>query len=139
MESQTASNKALVLRYWEEVWNEGKLALIEEFLAPEVGNPDGVRAFISGWREAFPGSRVVLDAVVAEGDLVVTRYHCRGNVHTNTWEASLQGLSMAVPPTSKEIPDHGIAIFQVTDGKIVKTWAEWNQLEVAQQLVPLSG
>jgi hypothetical protein len=44
------------------------------------------------------------------------------------------GERLAVPPTSKEIPDHGIAIFQVTDGKIVKTWAEWNQLEVAQQL-----
>jgi predicted ester cyclase len=50
-------------------------------------------------------------------------------------------LSVTVPPTGKEIPDHGIAIFRITDGKIVEAWSEWNQLEVAQQLgvVPSSG
>ncbi len=134
MQDQTEANKALVLRYWEEVWNQGKLQLIEEFFAAEDGDLGDQRSFISAWREACPDCRVVVEAVIAEGDLVVTRYNCEGAVHTGVFEAEIGGLSMAVPPTGEMIEDHGIAIWRIADGKIVEHWSEWNQLQVAQQL-----
>ncbi len=141
MQGQIEANKALVLRFWEEVWNQGKLHLIDEFYAPEAADPGGHRSFVSAWRNACPDSRVVVEAVIAEGDFVVTRYNCEGAVHTGVFEAEIGGLSMAVPPTGKVIEDHGIAIFRIADGKIVEDWSEWNQLQVAQQLgvVPTSG
>ena len=140
MQDQTEANKALVLRYWEEVWNQGKLEAMSELLAPELITPDH-GGFVSAWREACPDCRVVVEAVIAEGDLVVTRYNCEGAVHTGVFEAEIGGLSMAVPPTGKMIEDHGIAIWRIADGKIVEHWSEWNQLQVAQQLgvVPTTG
>ena len=38
MQDRTEENKALVKRYWEEVWNQGKLELIETFFSPEYGD-----------------------------------------------------------------------------------------------------
>lgn len=140
MQDQTEANKVLVLRYWEELWNQGMLEAMSELFAPELIKPSSGR-FISAWRNACPDSRIVVEAVIAEGDLVVTRYSCQGAVHTGVFEAEIGGLSMAVPPTGKVIEDHGISIFRIADGKIVEVWSEWNQLQVAQQLgvVPTSG
>ena len=33
----TEQNKALVRRYWEDVWNKGNLALLDELIATEIG------------------------------------------------------------------------------------------------------
>ncbi len=72
---------------------------------------------------------------------MVTRYNFQGAVHTGVFEATVVGLSMAVPPTGKVIEDHGICICRIAHGKIVEVWAEWSKLELAQQLgvVPTSG
>ena len=139
MRDQIEANKAVVLRYWEEVWNQGKIEAMSELLAPE--HHFRISEAVGPWRNACPDSRVVVEAVIAEGDLVVTRYSCQGAVHTGVFEAEIGGLSMAVPPTGNVIEDHGIAIFRISDGKIVEFWFQWNQLQVAQQLgvVPTSG
>ena len=142
MQDQIAENKALVRRYWEEVWNRGKLDLIPEFMeAPDATDLLDHRDFIAGWRKAFPGSRVVIDALIAEDDLVVVRYSFQGAVHTGVWEHTILGLSVAVPPTGKEIQDTGILIYQFSNGKFWTICGEWSRLEVVQQLgvVPTSG
>jgi predicted ester cyclase len=138
MDDQIEANKAVVLRYWEELWNQGKMEAVSEIFVPKLHS---VTKLISAWRNACPDSRVVVEAVIAEGDLVVTRYSCQGAVHTGVFEAEIGGLSMAVPPTGKVLEDHGIFICRSADGKIVELWAEWNKLELAQQLgvVPTSG
>ena len=142
MQAQLEKNKALVRRYWEEVWNKVNLELIDEIYAPEmVDKRRNLKSFIPGWLKGFPDSRIAIEALIAENDLVVTRYSCQGAVHTGIWEFTLQGLSMAVPPTGKLVHDHGITIHRLADGKIVEDRVEWNTLEVAQQLgvVPTSG
>ena len=138
MDDQIEANKAVVLRYWEELWNQGKMEAVSEIFASKFHS---VTKFISAWREACPDSRVVVEAVIAQGDLVVTRYSCQGAVHTGVFEATICGLSMAVPPTGKVLEDHGISILRIADGKIVEDRSEWNKLELAQQLgvVPTSG
>ena len=137
MDDQIEANKALVLRLWEEVGNQGKLELVDELCHPPVNR--GQLSFWTRLLEGFSDSRVTVETVIAEDDLVVTRYKW-GAVHTGVWEGSLGGLSAAVPPTGKEVWDRGIAIFRIADGKIAEHWAEWTKLELAQQLgiVPLS-
>jgi predicted ester cyclase len=96
MQDPIEANKALVLRFWEEVWNQGKLELVDEFCHPPVNH--GQRSAVTGMLAGFSDSRITVEAVIAEDDLVVTRYKWEA-VHTGVWEGSLAGLSAAVPPT----------------------------------------
>jgi len=130
------ANKRLVQRWWEEVWNQGNLAAIADFYAPDL--VDARHAFISRTLHAFADSVVTIDDIIAEGDKVVTRYNWRA-VHRRVWEVELAGLSMAVPPTNKAVWDRGIAIHRVADGKLVDNWSEWTKLELALQLGTISG
>ena len=138
MQDQIEANKALVRRFWEEVWNQGNLEAMSEILDPKL---HGIARGISAWRDACPDSRMVVEAMIAEDDLVVARFNCEGAVHTGVWEATVCGLSMAVPPTGKVLEDRGIDIYRIVDGKIVEWWYEGNKLDLAQQLgvVPTSG
>ncbi len=125
------ANVALVLRYWEEVWNWGNLALLEELFAPD--QVEGRHYFISRTLQAFSDSHVTIDDVIAAGDKVVVRYSWRA-VHTGVWNLALEGIPMNVPPTGKLVWDRGIGIFQIANGKIIDGWSEWTKLELVQQL-----
>jgi predicted ester cyclase len=125
-------NKAVVRRYWNEVWNQGRLELIGELFGPE-GMVQRQREFVSKTLAAFSDSHVTLVDEVAEGDRVVVRYEWRAR-HTGEYDLTLGGIPMGVPPTGKDVWDRGIAIFQVVDGRIVGNWSEWTQLQLAQQL-----
>ena len=51
MQDRIEANKAVVLRYMEEMWNQGKLEIMSEILAPKYHS---IGRFISAWRDAFP-------------------------------------------------------------------------------------
>ena len=142
MRDQIEANKAVVLRSFEELWNQGKFEVMNEILAPNLAPQfQWMREFISAWRNSCPDARMVVKAMIAEGGLVVARYECEGWIHNAVWDTTVCGLSMAVPPTGKMLEDRGIDIFRIVDGKIVEFWYEGNKLELAQQLgvVPTSG
>ena len=69
------AHKAVLRRVYEEVWNQGNLALVDELLAPDyVGHvppeiltgPEGYRQFVTRFRTVFPDIRFTLEDVVAE-------------------------------------------------------------------------
>jgi steroid delta-isomerase-like uncharacterized protein len=138
----TEDNKALVSRYFNEAWNQGSPAVIDELFAanfhahnpgiPDGGSREGFKQFNSVFRSAFPDLRTIRDEVIAEGDQVVTRFTAHG---TQTGE--LQGI----PPTGKPMTVTGIEIVRVSGGKIVEAWVEFDQLGMLQQLgvVPPPG
>src|SRR5512145_3265475 len=87
-------NKALMYRWFEEVWNKGNEAVIDELLAKDgvihglsdgSGTPvEGIQAFHqfhAQFRGAFPDITITLGDVIAEGDKVVARCSVRGQ-HT---------------------------------------------------------
>jgi len=71
-----AANKALARRFMEEVFNRGNLAVVEELWKPNQIE-SGTRA-VQSVRTAFPDYHRTIEAQVAEGDLVVTRWTMRG-------------------------------------------------------------
>ncbi len=99
----SGQNKAIVRRAFEEPW-KGNLDLVDEVVASDyVGHdpaspdplqgPDGVKEFISTYREAFHDARIRVEEQLAEGDLVATRWSGRG-----THEGELMGSS---PPAGE--------------------------------------
>ena len=147
-------NKALVRRFYEEVWNKGNVTAVDELIAPNYVNhfdsPTNVsvpgrfqqsreetKQFIPQWLTAFPDLHFIVEFQVAEGDLVVTRGTASG-----THKGEYRGLEFkGIPPTGKQVTWTFTSIDRIADGKIVESWDVWDTLGMLQQLgvVPRMG
>jgi steroid delta-isomerase-like uncharacterized protein len=131
----TEENKAVFRRYVEEVGNEGNLGLADEifdrYLAHQPDGsvlergPEDVKRFMGEFRSAFPDFHTTIEDQIAEGDKVVTRWRMRG-----THEGEFRGIA----PTGKELDITGIGIFRFSEGKVVESWDNFDQLGMMQQL-----
>ena len=138
----TEENKAIELRFFEEVVNKGNLAAIDELFADNFVQRDatpgtaddreGTKQFFAVAHSAFPDFHSTLEDMFAEGDKVVQRFTARGT-HKGKW--------MGIAPTGKQITIPGIAIHRITGGKIVEGWTSMDMLGALQQLgvVPPPG
>jgi len=90
-QSTLEANKALMRRWFEEVWNKGRAEAIAEMFAADgvahglsdepaktMKGPDDFRPFHGIFRGAFPDIEVVVEDTIAEGDLVAVRCTVRG-------------------------------------------------------------
>ena len=126
-------------RLLEESFNTGKLDLADQLVAPDAQNhdpslpaslralrgPETIRRSVEMYRSAFPDVRMVVDDVIEAGDKVVLRWHAEG-----THRGPLEGLS----PTGARVSVTGISIDQWREGKIVESWAQWDNFGMARQL-----
>ncbi len=137
----TEENKALSRRFIEEVWNQGKLAVIDELVAPNyvdhdptgpIHGPEGMKQFVSMYLAAYPDTHFTIEDQIAERDTVVTRWTARG---------THKGPLMGIPPTGKQVTVTGISIDRVVNGKLVEDWSNYDALGMMQQLgvVPAPG
>jgi predicted ester cyclase len=135
-------NKALIRRFYEEVFNKKNLAAIDEFYSPNhvdhtlppglPVSPEGTKQAITMILTAFPDLRVTIEDMIAEGDKVVTWFQTHG-----TQQGSLGGI----PPTGRHVTVSTIEITRVIDGKIAEDWGLDDKLGMLQQLglVPAMG
>ena len=128
------AHKRLVLRYVDDVYNGGDIALVDELIADDhichgpLGNHCGlesIRRDVLGLRDAFPDLRFELTDLVAEGDRVARRW-----VATGTHQGSFQGIA----PTGRRVSLTGIAIDRVRDGKLAETWLDFDMFGLLRQL-----
>lgn len=128
-------NKARTRRFYEEVWNKGNLAIVDELCATnfvnhnpgpgEAPGPEGLKQIATMIRTAFPDMHMTVDDMIAEGDKVVSRV---------TVNATHRGEFMGIPPTGKQITVTGIDIVRIVGGKAVERWGNYDDLGMMQQL-----
>jgi steroid delta-isomerase-like uncharacterized protein len=137
-------NKALVRRYFEEIWDKGNLDLIDELFTTnfvrhgptgtegEVRGLEGFKGLVSMYRSAFPDLRVPVEDLIAEGERVVTRWAARG---------THQGELMGIAPTGNQASVTGIIVDRISGGKIEEEWVDYDTLHLMQQIgaVPQPG
>jgi len=130
----TENNKANVRRFWEEVWNQGNLAVVDELTAtnfidqslqPPVHGLEALKQYVMMYRSAFPDAHFTIEDQIVEGDKVVTRYTATG-----TQKDELMGI----PPTERRVTVTGINITRLDGGKIVEGWTNFDALGMLQQL-----
>lgn len=131
----TEENKAVFRRYVEEVGNKGNLDLADEIFSSYLAHqsdgsvlergPEDVKRFMGEFREAFADFHTTIEDQIAEGDRVVTRWRMNGT-HT--------GEFRGIAPTGAELDVTGIGIFRFSDGKVVESWDNFDQLGMMQQL-----
>ena len=128
-----AINKAIVRRYIEQVLNEQRLDLAEEFLAENIelhgsGVPPGlevVEQWLAAFATAFPDGYTIIEDMVAEEDRVVAR-----TVFNGTHKAEMQDI----PATGKTVNIPRIIIFRMDNGRIAEGWLVSDNLGMMQQL-----
>lgn len=129
----TATNKAIVRRYLEQVFNERRIDLLEEFL---IENYQIHSAGIAPGREAakewytmistaFPDIQLTFKDMIAEGDRVVIRGALSG---------THQGELFGIPATGKRVTQTSVFIFRLVKGEIVEGWYATNYMDLMQQL-----
>ena len=128
------SNKAVVRRF-REALAAGDVdeafavfapdAVIHMGSAPEPLGMEGFKQMGQLLLSAFSGSSSTVEAMIAEGDLVVSRITFRGT-HT--------GDMMGIPPTGKSVAMSEIIIDRVVEGQIVESWRLFDQMAMMQQL-----
>jgi steroid delta-isomerase-like uncharacterized protein len=134
----TATNKAIVRRYLEQVLNEHRHELAEEFLVENIelhgsGLAPGlevVKQWLTMFATAFPDGHMTIEDVVAEEDKVVARTTFEG-----THQAEIQGI----PATGTAVSVPSINIFRLDNGKIVEGWLVNDNLGMMQQLGVIPG
>ena len=70
----SAENKAVLRRWFEDVWNKKKIETIDQLLAPgavvagvgrDMHGPEDFKMFYRAYCDAFPDVRLQIDALVA--------------------------------------------------------------------------
>lgn len=134
-------NKAIVRRFYEEVFNQRNLAVVDELCTTNhlFHNPpttlrgrEEFKQLLSVYITAFPDARFTVEDLIAEGDRVASRYTFRG---------THQGDLMGIPPTGKQVTVTGIIINRIVNGKSEEGWLNFDALGMLQQLgvAPASG
>ena len=127
-------NKAIVRRYWYDLWNDKKGevmneiasdALVLHFPKGQAHQPPSLRKWFETALVAFPNVHFTLHDEIAEGDKVVSRW---SYVATNT------GEFLGRPATQRQVTDQGIDIFRIANGKIVEMWVAQDSLGLLHEL-----
>src|ERR1700676_4288134 len=134
--TMSESNKNVVRRLFEEVWNKGNLQLTDELFVPnyahhdastpDVGRgPESEKKRATLYRTAFPDIRLTIEDIIAEGETVMARWTFRGPHKVN-----LSGI----PPPRKQFNITGVSIPRFANGKMEEGWVNWDALALMQQL-----
>jgi predicted ester cyclase len=128
--SKEDDNKAIIDRWFTNFWGKAcNLDIVDELAAPDMllqyslhaprrGRED-IKAFMTGFREAFPDLNFWGAAdLIAEGDYVVGRWEGGG---THTGPAFNDFLVGALPPaTGRKMRFTGTTVVRIQDGKIIE-------------------
>jgi steroid delta-isomerase-like uncharacterized protein len=133
-------NKAIALRVFEEIFNQGKFSVAEEIYAPDFKNHGLDDRLVDHYvdlkadqdavhseKKAFPDLKMTVTKMVAEGDLVAVHWIFQGT-HTHDGYAGL-------PATGTKVTMTGITIWRIVDGKITDEWSSFNEMGAYAQVI----
>jgi len=137
-ENTPEENKAMMRRWFEEVWNQGREDAVAEMFASDgvayglsgsgdvpVRGPAGFKAHYRRVRAAFPDITITVEDTVADGDKIAARCVVRGT-HT--------GEGLGVAATNKPVEITGLLISRVKGGKTVECWNNFDLLSLYRQI-----
>lgn len=125
---------ALLRRWFEEVWNKGRVEAIDEMLGAvavvhglgdDLHGPAGFKPFHAAYHEAFPDIDLQVHDVLSDGGMVAVRW---GGTGTH------RGDGLGLRATGKVVRFHGMTFARVKQGVIVEAWNLFDHLGMLQQL-----
>jgi steroid delta-isomerase-like uncharacterized protein len=129
-------HKAVVRRFYEEVWQKGNVAVADGAFAPDyvrhdarpataAPGPAGQKQIAAAFRAAFPDLRFEVEIVIGEGTYVAARWTASGT-HTGRWGD--------VEATGRSVTFSSVNIFRFEDGVVAELWNHRDDLGLREQL-----
>ncbi|MFV9505919.1 MAG: ester cyclase [Oscillochloridaceae bacterium umkhey_bin13] len=119
----TQENKEVVRLLVDTLWNQGDFGAVEQYFAatfrnynpnlPFVTDRSSLTEWMAATRASFPDVHMYLEALVAEDDLVMTRWTLRGT-HL--------GPVGDMPPTGRMVTVTGATTYRLLAGQVVECW-----------------
>ncbi len=133
----TAENILLMKRWFEEVWNQGRMETVVELLDADAtgfgqaGHGTGIHGpadfipFVQRLRGAFPDIQTTVEEVFGADHQVVVR-----------WAATMThtGGDLGIPATNRKVHVTGMTMVHIKNGKIMAGWDNWDQLALLRQI-----
>jgi predicted ester cyclase len=129
-------NKAISRRMSVEVFEQGRLEVVDEICAPNIvehgtlppGIPagrEGIKAIASALRKGFPDIKYKIDHQIAEGDFVASYVTVSG-----THKGEIFGMAA----TGKQATWAEAHFVKLVNGKLTEHWGVTDQLGMLRQL-----
>ncbi len=125
--SSLEANKALVVRWFEEVWNQGRRETIGELFAEDGVIHDGDNNY-RGPKE-FRDFQDVLHAQFSKFSIRPTVLLAEGDLVCMHWSADFVQTA-----TGKPVHLTGTSVVRVRDGQFVEAWQNWDAAGLAAQI-----
>jgi steroid delta-isomerase-like uncharacterized protein len=125
-----------MVRYYEEIWNQGRLEVCDELIAPDYVNqsaplpglppgPEGLKQIVAAVRRAFPDLHYTIEDLVLGGEKAALRVTMRG---------THRGEFLGAAPTGRQVEVQEIQIEHLHDDRIVAHWHLIDELGLRRQL-----
>lgn len=131
----THQTDSLIRRIFEEAFNQGHLAIVDELLSPNhlahnafggaPNGPQGLKWLITLFRSAFPDLQCTVEDEIHVDDRFAAHWTMRG---------THKGSFLGNPPTGRLVVAQGIIFARTENGRIVEDWTLTDQLGILQQL-----
>jgi steroid delta-isomerase-like uncharacterized protein len=128
-------NKAIVRRFVDEIFIQGRKESVDELLADDFvahtwpstkGDPKAdLKAAIDRTGQGLADPSFTIDDMIAEGDQVAARL---------TTAATQVGPFMGLSPSGKRYTIAEIHWFRLRDGRVVEHWHQLDQMSLMRQL-----
>jgi len=126
------TRKQRIALLFEEIITNGRLELADEIFAedfawPQFGlhGPDGVRTWVTAFREAFPDVSDMVQEQTEEGDVIVTRLEVI---------ATQLGAFRGLPPSGKKCTFTAIGIDRFRGDMVIERAAHFDIVDLMRQL-----
>lgn len=135
------AQKAIAMRYYEEILNNANLATIDELMSPDFlftipthpdpyRGPEGFKDLIRMLHGAFPDVHLKVEHLLVDGYTVVGHWTGSGT-HTG---GPLHTVKGDIPATGKRFVIDGVSWLKIVDGKIVESLANEDTLSLLRQV-----
>src|SRR6476659_1732627 len=117
------ANQAVVIRFYEELWNRWRLEIADQILTPtfrfrgSLGSTlcgrNEFKTYVQTFRSAFPDWHNHINEILSIDDRVITRM---------TWSGTHQGKLGAIDPTGAPVEYCGAGFFRLSEQVIDEAW-----------------
>jgi len=126
-QSSLEQNKHLVIRWFDEVWNQGRRETINELYATGCVLHDGANAYRGP--EEFIRFHDVLRAQFSEFSIKPIISLAEGDLACVHWSVDCRHTA-----SGKPVHLTGMSIVRIRDGRFVEAWQNWDAAGLPAQL-----